>query len=186
MQALQQKDIIGNKQMMLTYQFYEHEQHITPYMPGTYLGTKKVWNISSWWNISKTVYLEFGKQWNQWGRGHGISSLVIGLCGVFLGYAFEPVERNRCPCVFGLLLHKLWHQLPAVQRNYEPCQWNEPIRFGHGCWRTNTAMHTRCLGLAMLYMPNWVICFPKRSLEMWPITANYNVMQQPQEPNTHV
>lgn len=47
------------QQMMLTYQFYEHEQHITPYMPGTYLGTKKVWNISvggifqkrSTWNL---------------------------------------------------------------------------------------------------------------------------------------
>jgi hypothetical protein len=34
------------QQMMLTYQFYDHEQHITPYMPGTYLGTKKVWNVS--------------------------------------------------------------------------------------------------------------------------------------------
>ncbi|MFM6952311.1 MAG: hypothetical protein ACKOXR_04110 [Bacteroidota bacterium] len=34
------------QQAMLTYQFFEQEQHLTPYMPGTYLGSKKVWNIS--------------------------------------------------------------------------------------------------------------------------------------------
>lgn len=33
-------------QTMLAYQFFEHEQNQTPYMPGTYLGNKKVWNIS--------------------------------------------------------------------------------------------------------------------------------------------
>lgn len=33
-------------QTMLAYQFFDHEQNQTPYMPGTYLGTKKVWNIS--------------------------------------------------------------------------------------------------------------------------------------------
>lgn len=27
------------------YQFFENEAHLTPYMPGTYLGKKKVWNI---------------------------------------------------------------------------------------------------------------------------------------------
>lgn len=30
----------------LIYQFFEHEAHTTPYMPGTYLGTKKVFNIA--------------------------------------------------------------------------------------------------------------------------------------------
>ena len=33
-------------QGMLAYQFFEHEQNQTPYMPGTYLGNKKVFNIS--------------------------------------------------------------------------------------------------------------------------------------------
>ncbi len=28
------------------YQFFEHEGHLTPYMTGNYLGTKKVWNIA--------------------------------------------------------------------------------------------------------------------------------------------
>lgn len=33
-------------QGMLAYQFFEHEQNQTPYMHGTYLGNKKVFNIS--------------------------------------------------------------------------------------------------------------------------------------------
>ena len=33
-------------QGILAYQFFEHEQNQTPYMPGTYLGSKKVFNIS--------------------------------------------------------------------------------------------------------------------------------------------
>ncbi len=42
------------------YNFFENETHTTPYMQGTYLGTKKVWNIavggvyqkSAMWNLS--------------------------------------------------------------------------------------------------------------------------------------
>lgn len=30
----------------LMYQFFDHEPHTTPYMTGTYLGKKKVWNIA--------------------------------------------------------------------------------------------------------------------------------------------
>ncbi len=33
-------------QTYLAWQFFEHEQHLTPYMTGTYLGTKKVFNIA--------------------------------------------------------------------------------------------------------------------------------------------
>ena len=33
-------------QGLLMYQFFEHEQNQTPYMPGTYLGNKKVFNIA--------------------------------------------------------------------------------------------------------------------------------------------
>ena len=33
-------------QGMFSYQFFEHEQNQTPYMPGNYLGSKKVFNIS--------------------------------------------------------------------------------------------------------------------------------------------
>lgn len=44
----------------LAYNFFENEPHTTPYMPGTYLGTKKVWNIAvgavyqkaATWNLS--------------------------------------------------------------------------------------------------------------------------------------
>lgn len=47
-------------QGMFAYQFFEHEQNQTPYMPGTYLGSKKVFNVSvggiyqkgATWNIS--------------------------------------------------------------------------------------------------------------------------------------
>lgn len=31
----------------LIYQFFEHETHTTPYMTGTYLGQKKVWNVAA-------------------------------------------------------------------------------------------------------------------------------------------
>ncbi|MCU0429637.1 MAG: hypothetical protein MUF42_06660 [Cytophagaceae bacterium] len=34
-------------QAYLMYQFLEHEPHTTPYMTGTYLGKKKVWNVAS-------------------------------------------------------------------------------------------------------------------------------------------
>jgi hypothetical protein len=48
---------------MLAYQFFEHEQNQTPYMPGTYLGSKKVFNVSvggiyqkgATWNTSKNA-----------------------------------------------------------------------------------------------------------------------------------
>lgn len=51
----------------LMYQFFEHESHTTPYMAGTYLGAKKVFNIAvggiyqqdAMWkqgNVSDTVY----------------------------------------------------------------------------------------------------------------------------------
>jgi hypothetical protein len=44
----------------LAYNFFENEPHTTPYMTGTYLGTKKVWNIAAGgvfqkaatWNLS--------------------------------------------------------------------------------------------------------------------------------------
>jgi len=50
-------------QAMLAYQFFEHEQNQTPYMPGTYLGSKKVFNVSvggiyqkgATWNTSKNA-----------------------------------------------------------------------------------------------------------------------------------
>ena len=34
------------QQAYLMYQFFEHENHTTPYMTGTYLGTKKIFNIA--------------------------------------------------------------------------------------------------------------------------------------------
>lgn len=34
-------------QTYLMYQFFQHEGHATPYMTGSYLGSKKVWNIAA-------------------------------------------------------------------------------------------------------------------------------------------
>lgn len=34
-------------QTMLSWNFWEMEPHTTPYMTGTYLGTKKIWNVSA-------------------------------------------------------------------------------------------------------------------------------------------
>lgn len=47
----------------LAYNFFDNEPHTTPYMQGTYLGTKKVWNIAvggvfqkdATWNLSKNT-----------------------------------------------------------------------------------------------------------------------------------
>jgi hypothetical protein len=46
----------------LAYNFFENEGHLTPYMNGTYLGTKKVWNVAvgavhqsdATWNLQHT------------------------------------------------------------------------------------------------------------------------------------
>jgi hypothetical protein len=41
-----QKGLNLQGQAYLIYQFFDHESHTTPYMTGTYLGTKKVFNIA--------------------------------------------------------------------------------------------------------------------------------------------
>ncbi len=44
----------------IAYQFYDHEQHLTPYMTGSYLGTKKVLNIAGGLIYQKNAMWKYG------------------------------------------------------------------------------------------------------------------------------
>lgn len=48
------------QQAYLMYQFFEHENHTTPYMTGTYLGKKKIFNIAVGGIFQKDAMWKFG------------------------------------------------------------------------------------------------------------------------------
>jgi hypothetical protein len=68
---------ISNKkqiQGLFIWQFFNHEQHLTPYMNGTYLGTKKIFNISGGF-----IY-QAKAMWNKASNGDTIQSDLKLFC----------------------------------------------------------------------------------------------------------
>jgi len=77
------------QQAYVMYQFFEHEQHLTPYMAGTHLAKKKVFNIAG------GIIFQKDAMWKQTGSGIGDTAYQNMLLWAVESFLDIPVNREK-------------------------------------------------------------------------------------------
>jgi hypothetical protein len=77
------------QQAYVIYQFFEHESHTTPYMTGTYLGEKKVFNIAG------GIIYQKDAMWKQTGPALGDTAYQDMLLWAVESFLDMPINREN-------------------------------------------------------------------------------------------
>lgn len=88
------------QQAMITYQFFDHEQNTTPYMPGTYLGNKKVWNVSAGAIYQKSATWHQVQNTSSTGLDTQFNPMVLWCLESFLDV---PLKKQKGTAIHGYL-----------------------------------------------------------------------------------